>query len=104
MQIILSHLAEIKLTSQSKSVNSQFIEKYIGIKNYKATDKQRKELFNHIRRSNYETMKEIENILKLLYELNGETHGNAGKYTINQLKSIKQRVENCLDFLCKQII
>lgn len=63
MQIILSHFAEIKLTSQSKSVNGEFIEKYTGIKNYKATDEQRKELFNHIRRSNYETMKE--NVKKL---------------------------------------
>ena len=63
MQIILSHFDEIRLTSQSKSVNSEFIEKYTGIKNYKATEDQRKELFNHIKRSNYETMKE--NVKKL---------------------------------------
>ncbi len=63
MQIILCHFAEIKLTSQSKSVNSEYIEKYIGIKNYKATDEQRKELFRKIKRSNYEKMKE--NIAKL---------------------------------------
>lgn len=58
MQIILSHFAEIKLTSQSKSINSKYIEKYIGIKNYKATDEQRKELFSKIKRDNYEKMKE----------------------------------------------
>lgn len=63
MQIILSHFTEIKLTSQSKSVNREYIEKYIGIKNYKATDEQRKELFLKIKRSNYEKMKE--NVAKL---------------------------------------
>ena len=63
MQIILSHFAEIKLTSQSKSVNSKYIEKYIGIKNYKATNEQRKELFGKIKRNNYEKMKE--NVAKL---------------------------------------
>ena len=63
MQIILSHFAEIKLVSQSKSVNSQYIQKYTGIKNYKATDEQRKELFGKIKRSNYEKMKE--NVAKL---------------------------------------
>ena len=50
--------AEIKLTSQSKSINSKYIEQYIGIKNYKATDEQRKELFSKIKRDNYEKMKE----------------------------------------------
>ena len=58
MQIILSHFAEVKLTSQSKSVNSKYIEQYVGIKNYKATDEQRKELFSKIKRNNYEKMKE----------------------------------------------
>lgn len=63
MQIILSHFAEIKLTSQSKSVNAKHIEKLTGITNYKATDEQRKELFGKIRRDNYEKMKE--NVKKL---------------------------------------
>lgn len=63
MQIILSHFAEIKLTSQSKSVNSEYIEKYTGIENYKASEEQRKELFSKINRSNYNAMKE--NVSKL---------------------------------------
>lgn len=63
MQIILSHFAEIQLTSQSKSVNSKYIKKHIGIDNYKATEKQRKEIINKIKRSNYETMKK--NVAKL---------------------------------------
>lgn len=46
---------------------------------------------------------DIENILSLLYELNGGTHGKSGKYTINQLKSIKKRVENGLNFLCEYV-
>ncbi len=63
MQIILSHFAEIKLKSQSKSVNAKYIEELIGIQNYKATDEQRKELFSKIKRDNYNTMKE--NVKKL---------------------------------------
>lgn len=63
MQIILSHFAEIKLTSQSKTINSKFIKEYVGIDNYKATDVQRKELFGKIKRSNYKKMKE--NVAKL---------------------------------------
>ena len=47
---------------------------------------------------------DIENILSLLYELNGGTHGQAGKYSINQLKSIKKRVENGLSFLCEYVV
>ena len=63
MQIMLSHFAEIRLTSQSKSVNSEYIEKLVGISNYKATEEQRKDFFSKIRRENYEMMKE--NIAKL---------------------------------------
>lgn len=63
MQIILSHFAEIKLTSQSKHVNAKYIEELTGIKGYDATDAQRKDLFSKIKRNNYEVMKE--NIKKL---------------------------------------
>lgn len=63
MQIILSHFGKIKLTSQSKSVNAKYIEKFTGISNYKATKEQREELFGMIKRDNYETMKE--NVKKL---------------------------------------
>lgn len=45
---------DVKLTSQSKTVNSKYIKKYVGIENYKATDMQRKELFSKIKRKNYE--------------------------------------------------
>ena len=58
MQIILSHFAKIKLTSQSKSVNAKYIEELTGIQSYKATDEQRKELFSKIKRENYDVMKE----------------------------------------------
>lgn len=63
MQIVLSHFDEIKLVSQSKKINAEYIQKYTGIKNYKATDSQRKELFGKIKRENYETMKK--NVKKL---------------------------------------
>lgn len=78
MQIILSHFAEIKLTSQSKTRNSKFIEKYIGIKNYKATEAQRKELFSKIKRSNYKKMKE--NIKKLSTDDNVTSSTNILKF------------------------
>lgn len=80
MQIILSHFAEIKLTSQSKVINSKYIKEYVGIDNYKATDEQRKELFSKIKRSNYEKMKE--NVAKL------STDDNITS-SINILKFIK---------------
>ena len=63
MQIILSHFAEIKLTSQSKTVNAKYIQNLTGISNYKATDEQRRELFSKINRKNYEIMKN--NVSKL---------------------------------------
>ena len=63
MQIILSHFAEIKLTSQSKHVNAKYIEELTGIQSYDATKEQRKELFSKIKRDNYEVMKE--NVKKL---------------------------------------
>lgn len=63
LQIILSHFAEIKLTTQSKSVNGKYIKQYTGIENYKATEEQRKELFGKIKRESYSIMKE--NIAKL---------------------------------------
>ncbi len=58
MQIILSHFAEIKLTSQSKHVNAKYIEKLIGIPNYDLTTEQRKELFSKTKRDNCEVRKE----------------------------------------------
>lgn len=63
MQIILSHFGEIKLTSQSKHVNAEYIEELTGIKGYDARAEQRKDLFSKIKRKNYEVMKE--NIKKL---------------------------------------
>ena len=42
MQIILSHFGNIRLTSQSKTVNAKYIEQLTGIKGYKATEDQRR--------------------------------------------------------------
>ncbi len=57
MQIILSHFGKVKLTSQSKTINSKYIEQFTGISHYKASQEQREELFSKINRANYETMK-----------------------------------------------
>lgn len=81
MQIILSHFAEIKLTSQSKHVNAKYIEKIIGIKNYDATDDQRKELFSQIKRDNYTKMKE--NVEKLSTKDNDTSSTNILKFVSN---------------------
>ena len=70
--------AEIKLTSQSKSINSKYIKQYIGIKNYKATDEQRKELFSKIKRDNYEKMKE--NVSRLSTDDNVVSSTNVLKF------------------------
>lgn len=57
MRIILSHFGKVKLTSQSKTINSKYIEQFTGISHYKASQEQREELFSKINRANYETMK-----------------------------------------------
>ena len=81
MQIILSHFSEIKLTSQSKSVNSKFIKKFVGIDNYKATSEQRKILFSKINRNNYLKMKE--NVAKLSTDDNITSSTNILKFIEN---------------------
>lgn len=63
MQIFLSHFKDIKLKSQSKHVNANYIDELLDIKNYDAKDAQRKEFFIKIKRNNYSLMKE--NIKKL---------------------------------------
>lgn len=63
MQIFLSHFKDIKLKSQSKHVNANYIDELLDIKNYDAKDAQRKELFSKVKRNNYPLMKE--NIKKL---------------------------------------
>lgn len=58
MQIILSHFGKVKLISQSKAINAEYIEELTGISKYKANEEQRKELFSKINRRNYNKMKE----------------------------------------------
>lgn len=97
MQIIISHFAEIKLTSQSKSVNSKFIEQYVGIKNYKATEEQRKKLFSKIRRDNYERMKE--NVGKLSTDDNVTSSTNILKF----IKMFENNDTNWIDDISKKL-
>lgn len=47
---------------------------------------------------------DIDNILKLYHILSDGTHGEAGKYNIIQLKAIKKRVEDGINFLCSIIV
>ncbi len=43
----------------------------------------------------------IDSIVKLIFELSGGTHGEAGKYSFEQLNQVKKRVEGGINFLCE---
>lgn len=58
MQIVLKHWTDEKLKSPAKKVNAPLIEKYTGVKNYKARADKRKQLFSQITKENYEEMYE----------------------------------------------
>ena len=47
---------------------------------------------------------DIDNILELYHILSNGTHGEAGRYSIIQLKAIKKRVEDGINFLCSIVI
>lgn len=98
MQIILSHFATIKLLSQSKTVNSKYIYKYTGIQNYKATEKQRNELFVKIKRENYIIMKQ--NIAKLSIEDNIVSSTNM----LNFLDKFESSEDNWIDKINKKLM
>lgn len=42
---------------------------------------------------------DINNVMDLFHELSSATHGRAGRYDLNQLSAIKQRVEGAIQFL-----
>ena len=99
MQIILSHFAEVKLKSQSKSMNKKIIKELANIEDYKATSEQRKELFKLIKRKNYEQMKcNLQNIstndsdlpsTNFLYLIN-----NLENSDCNWIKEINKIIDN----------
>lgn len=47
---------------------------------------------------------DIDNILELYHTLSNGTHGEAGRYTMTQLKLIKKRVEDGIRFLCEIVV
>ena len=47
---------------------------------------------------------DIDNILELYHILSNGTRGEAGRYSISQLKAIKKRVEDGINFLCSIVI
>lgn len=47
---------------------------------------------------------DIDNILELYHILSDGTHGEAGRYSIIQLKAVKKRVEDGIRFLCNIVI
>ena len=97
MQIILSHFAEIKLTSQSKTINSKYIEKLTGIKDYKATTQQRKELFGKIKQKNYETMK------KNLEKISTNDRETSSTNILKFIKNFENEDENWINEINKKL-
>lgn len=58
MQIILSYFDKVRLRNQSKTKNTNIIEKLTGVSNYKAKECQRKAIIKQINAYNYKHMKE----------------------------------------------
>lgn len=56
MQILLSHWAQVSLTTAAKKTNAPLIQQYTAIQNYKATSAQRKTLMGLITLANIQTM------------------------------------------------
>ena len=46
---------------------------------------------------------DVKDILVLFEELNAGAHGHAGKYSPQQLLSIKDRVEDAISFICEVV-
>ena len=57
MQIILSHFADVLLTTQSKRTNANLIFDLTGVENYDAHEDQVKDICRKITQTNYNTMK-----------------------------------------------
>lgn len=47
---------------------------------------------------------DIDNILELYHTLSDGTHSEAGRYSMIQLKLIKKRVEDGINFLCEIVV
>ncbi len=58
MQIVLSHLEKVALKSNDKTDNSELIHRLTGVKDYRATDKQRRSIMNKLTADNYRIMEE----------------------------------------------
>lgn len=69
MQIVLSHFAEVALTSNQKADNAQLIKKLVGIDEYRATEKQRSSIMCKITAENYATMKRNISSLSQIYDV-----------------------------------
>ncbi len=58
LQVVLLHFGAIKLTSNSKCDNAEKVERLTGVKNYDATEQQRRSIVNKINMQNYTKMKQ----------------------------------------------
>ncbi len=56
MQLMLSHIKDVQLTTPAKKQNSQLIQECFGIENYKAREDQRATISSLITKDNFEEM------------------------------------------------
>ncbi|MCM1009183.1 MAG: hypothetical protein NC485_14940 [Ruminococcus flavefaciens] len=99
LQVVLSHFTNVRLTTNSKCDNATIVEKLTGIKEYKATESQRKIMMKKITSVNYEIMKQ--NLSKLSCTYTDVPSSNAlllfnildsGDQTL--IEQINQEIEN----------
>ena len=57
MQIMLMHFDSVRLKDNKKSNNAALIQRYTGVKEYRATEQQRKAFLSHVSNENYIVMK-----------------------------------------------
>ena len=63
LQIMLMHFDSVKLKGNKKSDNAVHIQRYTGVREYRATEAQRKSFLAHINSDNYQIMKK--NVLSI---------------------------------------
>ena len=99
MQLILSHFAQVSLTSNQKSINAQKIKQLTGIDEYKATENQRENLMNKINSDNYKTMMCNISTLPSVYSIMPSTNissmfKNLESDSISWIKDINKKIES----------
>lgn len=97
LQVVLSHFGDVELKEKSKKLNSDYVLKLTGIKNYDAKDEQIKELVSKINSTNYNNMKERIKSLSTDYHVIPSTN------LLNFLKNFENDDTSWVEDINKQI-